>query len=153
MPGQVQAFEGLARRQGAISDDGQHMFLAAGQVSGHGHAQGRRDGCGGMPHPETVIRALTAAREARKTSQGTQGVELGSASGQQLVGVGLMPHVPDELVLLHIEGMQQGQGQFHDPQRGGQMSAVFGHHVDDALAQLRSQHRELFVRKIHHLFR
>ena len=153
MSGQVQAFEGLARGQGAVTDDGQHMLLAAGQVTGHGHAKGRGDGCGGMPHPKAVIRALTAARKARKASQGTQGVELGGASGQQLVGVGLMSHVPDDLVLLHIEGMQQGQGQFHDPQRGGQMPAVLGHHIDDALAQLRSQHRELFVRKIHHLLR
>ena len=106
-----------------------------------------------MPHPKTVIGALTAAREAREASQGAQGMELGSASGQQLVGIGLMPHIPDDFVLLHVKGVQQGQSQFHDPQRGGQMPAVLGHHVDDALAQLRGQHRELFVRKIHHLFR
>ena len=80
-------------------------------------------------------------------------MEPGSASGQQLVGVGLVPHVPDDLVPLHVEGMQQGQGQFHDPQRRRQMPAVLGHHVYDALAQLRGQQRELFVRKIHHLFR
>ena len=153
MPGQVQAFKGFACRQGAVTDDGQHMLLAAGQIAGHGHAKGRRDGRGGMPYPKAVIGALAAAREAREAPQGTQGVELGSASGQQLVGIGLMPHVPDDLVLLHVEGMQQGQGQFHDPQRGSQMPAVLGHHIDDALAQLRSQQRELFVRKIHHLFR
>ena len=153
MPGQVQTFKGLARRQGAVTDDGQDMFLAAGQIAGHGHAQGRGNGGGGMPHAEAVIGALAAAREARDPSQGTQGMEPGSASGQQLVGVGLVPHVPDDLVPLHVEGMQQGQGQFHDPQRRRQMPAVLGHHVYDALAQLRGQQRELFVRKIHHLFR
>ena len=33
MPGQVQAFKGLACRQGTVTDDGQHLFLAAGQIA------------------------------------------------------------------------------------------------------------------------
>ena len=66
-----------------------------------------------MPHAEKVIRALAHAREPRQAVLLAQGIKGPVASGEDLVGVALMPHVPDQLVPRKIKGGKQGQRQFH----------------------------------------
>ncbi|KAF5033548.1 hypothetical protein DSECCO2_605520 [anaerobic digester metagenome] len=77
-----------------------------------------------MPHAKMVVRAFCHARKAGNAAKRSQGVKILGAPGQQLVGVGLMPHVPDELVVFHIKGRQQGQRQLNHAQRGRKMPAV-----------------------------
>ena len=134
--GQVEALEGFARSQGAVADDGDDAVVLPFQIPGRGHAEGGGDGGGGVAHAEEVVGALGKAREARQPSPAAQGAELAVPAGEDLVGIGLVPHVPDELVPVEVEFRKQGQGELDGAQRGGEMAAVFRAHGNDAPAQL-----------------
>ena len=121
--GLVQGLEGQARRERAVADDRHHVVVVPGQVAGHGHAQGGGDGGGGMAHAEVVVGRLGHAREAGDAVHLAQGVEAGVAAGEELVGIGLMPHVPDQAVAGQVQGLHQGQGQLDGAQVGGQVAA------------------------------
>ena len=60
-----------------------------------------------------------------------QRVELVPAPGDQFVGVGLVTHIPDDLVPGGIEDVMEGKGELHGAKRGGQVAAVFGAGLDD----------------------
>ena len=62
--GVVQALPGEAAREGAVADEGHRALLRAGEAGRLGEAEGRRDGGGGVPGPEGVVRALAALGEA-----------------------------------------------------------------------------------------
>ncbi len=59
-----------------------------------------------------------------------------TASGDQLVGVGLMPHVPDDLVPGGIEDIVEGEGELHGSKGRGKVAAVLGAGLDDDPADL-----------------
>ena len=52
-------------------------------------------------------------------------------AGQQLVGVSLVPDIPDDLVLRGIEHPVQSDRQFDHAKRARQMAAVGGDNIDD----------------------
>ncbi|KAF5028890.1 hypothetical protein DSECCO2_654330 [anaerobic digester metagenome] len=89
-----------------------------------------------MAHAEMVERAFRRTRKAAHPAEGAQGVELLLPAGKQLVGVGLMAHVPDQLVSAGVEHGQQRQGELHDAERWGEMPAVHGDRADDDLPDL-----------------
>ena len=47
-----------------------------------------------------------------------------AAAGQQLMGVSLMPHIPDQLILRQAEYTVQGKCQLHRTQAGRQVTAI-----------------------------
>ena len=55
------------------------------------------------------------------------------------MGVGLVPDVPDDLVLGGIKDPVQGDGQLHDPEARREVPAVGGADLDDPGAQLAGQ--------------
>ena len=77
-----------------------------------------------MAHPERVVRAFAAAGESADPSQRPHPAEFIPSAGQQFMRVGLMPHVPDNLVGRHIKNILQGYREFHDAQAGRQMASV-----------------------------
>ena len=117
--GVVQAFECHTPCHGPVSDDGDMLpvFFPL-QVGCDGHSQGRRDGSGRMPCAESIVFAFVARGESAQTAQATDGRELLLASGQNLMAVSLMPHIPDDTVVGRIENIMQGHGQLDGPQRG-----------------------------------
>ena len=56
LAGVVQRLEGDPPRHGAVPDDGDHLVVLAGQVARHTEAERRRDGGGGVPDVEGVVR-------------------------------------------------------------------------------------------------
>jgi hypothetical protein len=55
--------------------------------------------------------------------------------GEDLVAVGLVPHVPHQLVVGRIEGVVQGHGELHHAEAGTEVAALHAHHVDDEIAE------------------
>ena len=63
-----------------------------------------------MTGAEGVMLALLALEEARETTLFPNRLETLTPSGDELVRVALMPHVPDKLVPRRIKNVVQRQG-------------------------------------------
>ena len=64
------------------------------------------------------------------------------------MGVGLVAHIPDELVPGAVKNIVQGDGQLHHAQAGGQVPAGEGHGGNNLLPDLLGQHRQEFRRQL-----
>ena len=93
--------------------------LLALEVARGRDAQRRRDRGRGVAGVEDVVLALLALEEARDAAVRAQRVEAIAPAGEHLVGVALVPDVPDELVARRVEDVVQGEGQL-DARRGSE---------------------------------
>ncbi len=71
----------------------------------------------------------------------TDGMDLVTASGQDLVGIGLMAHIPYEPIERSVVDVVQGHGQFDRAEPGGKVSAGAADGAQQIFAQLVAQHR------------
>ena len=69
----------------------------------------------------------------------TQRAHPRATAGENLVRIGLMPDIPDQLVARGVEHAVQRNGQFHDAQPRAEMSAGHRNDIDGFLAQLVGQ--------------
>ena len=140
----VQRLERHAADQGGVADDDGDAFLAAALVAGEGKAFGDRQAGAGVAAVEHVVRALAAPREAAHAAELAQRAELLEPAGQQLVGVGLVAGIPDDLVGRAIEQPMEGDGQLDHAERAAQVAASAGDGLDDRRPQVAAQLVELF---------
>lgn len=77
-----------------------------------------------MAAVEHIMFALIGAAEAREPALLTQGVKALVSAREQLMGIGLMADIPDELVARGIELLMHGESQLHDAEIGREMTAV-----------------------------
>lgn len=138
MPGVVDRLERHATGEGTIADHRNAFELLTAAVASQGHAQGRRNAGGGVTCPEVIEAALAPFEVARHSALLAQCVELVVAPRDQLVGVGLVAHVPDNPVLVEVEGLVEGQGEFHHTQPWPEMASAGGHHLQMLLTNLTS---------------
>jgi hypothetical protein len=64
-----------------------------------------------------------------------------------------MSHIPDDLVLRGIKYVMERNSQFHNTQAGRQMSASFGHGLNNLLANFISQEVKFINRESLEVFR
>ena len=83
-----------------------------------------------MSGTEGVVFAFGAFGEARKPTALTQGADAVTTTCQNLVRIGLVAHVPDDLVVRCVEDVMQGDGKFDHTKTRTQMPASDGHGVD-----------------------
>ena len=126
----VQRFVGDPAGEGRISRHRDHMFLAAGLVAGHRHAERRRERRAGVARAVAIVRAFRAQHEPVQSARSAYGVELLLAPGQQLVHIGLVADVEQEAVGRRVERIVQGDGKFHHAQVRPKMPAVVGKNGD-----------------------
>ena len=60
----VERFKGDAVGEGGVSGNGDDMLVAAGEIAGDGHAQGRGEGSAGVTGSVTIVLAFGAQHEA-----------------------------------------------------------------------------------------
>src|SRR5690606_19410355 len=68
-----------------------------------------------------------------------QGGHAPATAGEDLVRVGLMPHVPDQPVVRRVEDVVQGNGQLDDAEAGAKVTAGLADAEEQLLAQLIGQ--------------
>ena len=134
--GVVQRLIGHARRHRAVADDGDDVIVAVREVAGNRHAEAGRDRGGRMRSAERIIRAFRALGEARQPVLHAQGADAVAAPGEDLVRIGLVADVPDDLVARRVEHVVQRHRQLDDAQSRAEMAARDGHRVDGFAAQL-----------------
>ncbi len=104
-----------------------------------------------MRRAEGVIGAFAAFGEARKPALGPQGADAVTPPGQDLVGIALVAHVPDQLVTRGIEHRMNRHGQFNHAKTRAQMPPGFRHRADRLGPQLVSQLPQFAVRHAFHI--
>ena len=105
------------------------------QLAGNGHAERPADGGAAVAHAEGVVLAFAALGEAAEAFVEPIGVEQFTPSGEDLVPVGLVPNVPNELVVGRIEDVMQRHGELHHTKAGAEVAALYAHHIDDEIAE------------------
>jgi len=82
----------------------------------------------------TIVLAFRAQGKAVQAAGRANGMKLIFATGQQLVHVALMTHIPDEFVLGRLKDAVQRECEFDHPEVGSEMATVLGQDGDQLLA-------------------
>ena len=135
----------------AYNDD--HLAALALDLFRLRHTDGSRKRRAAVPGNEAVTVAFLGVGEARDPVFSAQLRETGAASGQQLVGIALVTHVKQELILREFHNAVQRHGQFDHAQIGGQMPARGGDAADQKVADLLTQSRHILCRQIFYVTR
>ena len=145
----VQCLECHASRHRTVADDGNRLpVLLAVQLGCHCHAQGGRNRRGGMPRAKRVVLTLATARETADAAVQAFGLELLLPPGQNLMGIRLVPYVPNDVVVRRVKHIMKRYREFHRSQAGAQMPRIFGTIVYDFLPNLTAHLGQLFLRHL-----
>ena len=88
---------------------------------------------------KAVAVAFLALGEAAHSPVFPQLVKTGLPTGEKLMGIGLMAHVPHHLVLRKVKSQVHGHGQLHDAEIRGQMAAGYTDFLNQELPDLLCQ--------------
>ena len=141
--GVVQALEGHAAADRGIADHGHHLPLVALQLVGHSHAQGSRNAVRGMSRRERVVLALLRGGESAQAAQLAQRVELVAPSGQDLVRIGLMSHVPHQAVVGRVIDIVQRHDDLDGTQARSEVARMDADLLDNELSECLTDIRQL----------
>ncbi len=145
VPGDVvERLPGHAPGQRTVADhrDDRAAGVAA-QLVRLGEPVGVRQGGRGVGVLDDVVVGLGLARVARKAALLAERDEVGRAPGEHLVHVRLVAGVPQDAVSRRVEDPVQRDGQLDDPEVRAEVASDAGGGVDQEVAQLRGQCREL----------
>jgi hypothetical protein len=98
-----------------------------------------------MGGAERVVFALAPLREAGKSAFLPQRADTVPPAGQDLVGVALMPDIPDQLVHRRVEDGVDRHRQLDDAEGGAEMPPGFRNGVDRLRPQLLCELRKVAV--------
>jgi hypothetical protein len=144
----VEGLEGDAAGEGGVAADGDHMLVAAPQVTGGGHAEGGAEGGAGVARAEGVVLALGPVEKAAGAVRLAQLAEEGAvAAGEQLVHVTLVGDVEDELVARRVEDPVEGEGELDDAEVGSHVTALLRGDGDDFVADFLGELRQRLGRQ------
>ena len=129
LSGIVKALISKTAGQSAVTDDSNDAVILTRQGSGPCHTQRRGYGIGGMASHKGIRLRLIGSRKACHTAVLPQGCKTLHAACQQLMDIGLMPHIKDDPIHIGIKDLVQGYGKLDSTQIGGQMTAGFGYAV------------------------
>ena len=138
MTGVVDRLQCHPAGQGSIPDHSDALEILTTVVSGKGHAQGRGNRCTGVPSTEVVEGTFATFEITGDTILLSEGVEVVEATGDQLVRVGLVAHIPDDPISVEIQGLIKSQRQLDNAEAWTQMSTTGGHNLQMAFTDLPS---------------
>ena len=84
---------------------------------------------------ETTLRPLEIAGHPVLL---TERSEVVVPTGDQLVGISLVAHIPDHTVVIEIERLIESQCELHDAEPRAEMPTAGGHHLEVTFADLTS---------------
>ena len=131
----IQTLECQTARHRSVANHRNHVVLLALEAHSLGHTQRCRDRHRRVTAHESVETALAAARETAQTSQLTIGGEGVAALGDDLMGVGLVSNVPNQLIIRRIENVVDCRCQLHRTQTRTEMTGIYGALLDDVASQ------------------
>ena len=133
--GVVERLERHAAGERAVADHRDDALIEPEALGRHRHAERGRDRRGRVRRAERVVDALLAPRESGDAVLLAQPRHLFAAPGEDLVAVGLVADVPDDLVLGRAEHVMQGDGELDRAEVRGEVPAGGRHRMQDEGAQ------------------
>ena len=143
----VEGLEREARQQRRVADDDRDPLERVAQVARRREALRDRQPGARVPAVEHVVRRLGAAREPADAVDLAQRVEPLEAPRQQLVRVGLVPGVPDDVVARRLEQPVERERDLDDAEARPEVAAGGGDGPDDRLPDLGRELVELVLRE------
>ena len=113
----------------------QITFCVSPLIAGDRHAEPGRYRSRGVGGAERVVFAFRALGEAGQAAAGTQSADAITASRENLVGIGLMPDVPDQPVAGRVENIMQCDRQLDHAEAGAEMAAGYRDGADRLFPQ------------------
>ncbi len=141
----VERLQGQTTDQRGIAHDHRDPLHRMAHIAGGRQTLRDRQARSGMAAVEHVVLRLLTPWKATDPAQLAQRPELGVAPGKQLVDVGLMTRVPDDLVTRRFQNAVQSQCQLDDSERGAEVAAGPGDGRDYVFADLTCQCVQLAV--------
>ena len=139
----IQRLERHSRRERAVADDRHRAAIFAAFGGRDRHAERGADRGARVADAESVVFALAAGRKGREAAVLLDGVQQLAPSGQHLVRIRLMAHVPHQPVMGRIENVMQRDGQLDRAQACGEMPPAGADALDQELPQLFRQRGQL----------
>ena len=136
-PGLVHAFVGHPTGQGTVADDGRHADALVATSPGRlGKAHGVGDRRAGVTSTHDVVLALGPPQESTHSLVLTKRLEPAQPAGEQLVTVGLVADVPEDLVARRVKLSVEGDGDLDRTEARPQVASGERHRVDDGQPHL-----------------
>ncbi len=132
----VEGLEREAAHHRGVPDDDRDPLQAVADVARLGEPFGDRQPGPGMAAVEDVVGRLRATREAADAVELAKRPEPLESAGQELVRVGLVAGVPDDLVARRLHEPVERQRELDDAERRAQVTAGDRHGLDDRVADL-----------------
>ncbi len=146
--GVLDRLEGHPAGHRAVADDGHHAAIlavaAAHPFLDPDRVTNRR---GGVPGAHDVVLGLLDGAEGRQPAVLADRVQLVVAAREDLVRVGLVTDVPQNLVARGLEHRMNRDGDLARPEIGAEVAPDLPDGIDDPLAHLLGQGLKLLVRK------
>ena len=112
----VEPLKGQSAAHRPIADHRHHLALGMPLLQGgHTHAEGSRNGIGGVTAHKGVVGALLGRGKRANAAQLAVGAESIAPPCEDFVPIGLMSHVPNDAVLRRVEHIVERHGEFHHP--------------------------------------
>ena len=143
IPSLIQSLVSQAGCQGAVADDRDDFGRIMIQAFGTGYPQTRGNGGAAVTGGKRIVRAFASSGKTGYAVMLSQRVKPIFSTGQQFMGIGLVPHIPDDFIFGRIKYIVQSNGQFYGAQAGCQMASAFGNHLNDNFSDFRSQSRQI----------
>ena len=144
--GVVQRLVGDAAGERAVADHGDDLAVLADALAHRLlEPDGVADRGGGVAGAHDVVLGLEHRAERRQALVLADAAEVVAAAGQDLVRVGLVADVPEDLVPGRVEQAVQRDRQLAGAEVGAEVAADLADRVDDQLAHLLGQPLELLV--------
>ena len=131
---------------GTIANDSNDFAVYSRPLGRDGHAQRRAQRGAGVPYAERVIGTFHPAGKSGNTVFAAQSPHAHTAFGQNLMRIGLMAYIPDQPIFRRVEGIVQGDSQFHRAEVGGEMATGFSDTLNQEFTQLMRQSRQAVLR-------
>ena len=151
--GVVQAFPGQAAGEGAVADDCDGLFPAAGEMRRLRKAQRGGDGRGRMSGAEGIVWALVPLGETTDAVPRAVFPEQFPPTGNNLMGVCLMAYVKDDFILGGVEDSMERHDEFHRTQTGAQVAGIHGAAFHHVLTDFRTELHTLLRGQFFHVLR
>ena len=147
----VQGLVSHACGECAIANDSHGFALAAHLFGGHGHAKCSRNAGRRVRGTKGVVNTFFAAWKSAQATQLAHAGHLVVASRQHFVGIGLMADIPDQSIFWRVKNIMQGDGELNRSQVGAKVSSRLRNRLNQTLAQLCGQRRQVVTRQFSEL--
>ena len=89
-----------------------------------------------MTSAEMIERAFATFEVASNTTLLSEGIEIGVATCDQFVGIGLVAHIPNHSVTIEIESLIERKCELNNTKAWAQVTTAVGHHFQVSLPDL-----------------